>query len=657
MFFAAFPRCSARGVCLVFAARLLADVCASSSADVEPAMAEPLPRDYHNLFVVVVVTLLLAWGAKVAHQLVRVADVSIRFARSQPLHLEGMSVYAADFQMLIRQHFNQILRIRRTVPPKPVARHSLSAHLHPDSISICESETPRPQASGRRFGVQFTIDAASPCCVKLFWGVSISACNDFVRAHADRPAARDAGGPLQRGVRWGTRQGAAAPPQDSQRSLLEMEELSGSTTPGTAGAEDSRSLFPTGQFVAQSRDFFLPAGVSQRYVTPGGDLVEPSSLAFDLTAGWLREGSTAEDSGVMPLAIVVVAQKRPSAELGDLQGRPIIESNGQVSFVKFRSAEEASQPTAAEVVRQVCFSEKAHAREVQGVYGFEGEGDEDCMICYARAKNVLLLPCRHCSVCHACLRSLRDEKCPLCRSAFSAYITFPMNRNGSGGTPTGAAAGTQAPGPSNGSGHTLLPAAPDGDGASDAGEDVEQGTSTTSQDTAAAPGAAVQAASSAAGTSAAAALKARERTARAVVEGAEAGGRMSQPDCKGASEKSGVSGVAVADAGITVQSPAEPSRSAREAPFSRPRGVAPASRTAARGLRASSGRARPVSETSAPPPSPADADDDAPLLASPDARGLPPAASDKPRRDVAEGLPAEAAAEETSTLMHEAEVV
>merc|ERR1712217_393315 len=51
------------------------------------------------------------------------------------------------------------------------------------------------------------------------------------------------------------------------------------------------------------------------------------------------------------------------------------------------------------------------------------------MICFSRLRNVLLLPCRHCSVCHPCLRSMRDEKCPLCRSAFSSYITFPISKS------------------------------------------------------------------------------------------------------------------------------------------------------------------------------------------------------------------------------------
>ena len=35
--------------------------------------------------------------------------------------------------ILIRQHFNQILRIRRTVPPKLVSRCEVFAHVHPET--------------------------------------------------------------------------------------------------------------------------------------------------------------------------------------------------------------------------------------------------------------------------------------------------------------------------------------------------------------------------------------------------------------------------------------------------------------------------------------------------------------------------------------------
>merc|ERR1719324_1773729 len=84
---------------------------------------------------------------KVLYQLFKAADLNARLANHQSLQLEGMSIYANDLQMLIRQHFNQILRIRRTVPPKPVARHALSVHLQPDSVAIAGSRDAEPSSA------------------------------------------------------------------------------------------------------------------------------------------------------------------------------------------------------------------------------------------------------------------------------------------------------------------------------------------------------------------------------------------------------------------------------------------------------------------------------------------------------------------------------
>mmetsp|Transcript_55806 Transcript_55806/g.181209 ORF Transcript_55806/g.181209 Transcript_55806/m.181209 type:complete len:693 (+) Transcript_55806:769-2847(+) len=423
----------------------------------------PLPRDFHNLFVVIVVAILCAWVAKVGLQLFRVAELNSRLGSSQPLQLEGMSIYASEFQMLIRQHFNQILRIRRTVPSKPVARHSLSVHLDPATIEVV-------LGSDGTFGVQFSVDAAVPCCVQLYWGVAVAACNDFAQRRSsaaapwgergggagghDAPSGRrggsggrssgSAGDASHHGAvsgvgrggsrghhgqgRWPTRQGAGGAAQESTLSLLEMEQLGEAAVRSGAGrAEVQGSIFAAGQYVAMSREFFLPAGLSQRYVTPGGDLVTPSQLSFDVAARWLREGAP-EDSAVVPLAIVIAARRRTPQELGTVQGRPVLEAHGEVSLVKFRRDGEGAIPRAPEVIRQLTFGDNCSTYELHGIYGFEDETEVDCMICYSRAKNVLMLPCRHCAVCHQCLRSLRDEKCPLCRSIFSSYVSLPIAR-------------------------------------------------------------------------------------------------------------------------------------------------------------------------------------------------------------------------------------
>eukprot|EP00931_Biecheleriopsis_adriatica_P012073 TRINITY_DN11316_c0_g1_i2.p1 TRINITY_DN11316_c0_g1~~TRINITY_DN11316_c0_g1_i2.p1 ORF type:complete len:551 (+),score=94.52 TRINITY_DN11316_c0_g1_i2:40-1692(+) len=445
-----------------------------TAAEAGPDSSEDPSREFHNLFVLIVLTLLLLWTGKVSYQLYRALDLHTRLMRSQSLQLEGMSVYARDFQMLIRQHFNQILRIRRTVPAKLVMRQELLAHLHPDSIGCVWVGEEESCGGPLGFGVEFTIDTQVPCCVRLYWGVSVQACNDFVQQRhsqgSEAPGRRTTGSGMCKGLRgrWGARSSCANP--ETTRSLLELEDLSTSTAmssgaiasgASSATGADEKQLFLPGQFVAHSRDFFLPAGRGQRYVTPAGDLVDPGKLQFDVGASWLREGQAqADQSAVVPLAIVIMAVQRSPVSVHEVQGRPVTEIGGQISFVRFqrrphRGTGDARPPGPSpastapfhspEVVRQLCFGDSpAAAFEVQGVFGFEDPGDEDCMICYARPKNVLLLPCRHCSVCHPCLRSLRDEKCPLCRSSYSSYLTLPISRTAGRTSPSQAASGPAA---------------------------------------------------------------------------------------------------------------------------------------------------------------------------------------------------------------------
>ncbi|PHJ18792.1 zinc finger protein, partial [Cystoisospora suis] len=60
------------------------------------------------------------------------------------------------------------------------------------------------------------------------------------------------------------------------------------------------------------------------------------------------------------------------------------------------------------------------------MYASDGK---ECLICMTNPKDVMLYPCRHLCLCSDCLRSLHQEKCPICRSHFSAYVTFPFKPN------------------------------------------------------------------------------------------------------------------------------------------------------------------------------------------------------------------------------------
>lgn len=41
--------------------------------------------------------------------------------------------------------------------------------------------------------------------------------------------------------------------------------------------------------------------------------------------------------------------------------------------------------------------------------------ESDCVICYERQSNVLLLPCLHLCICQICCRKLYQSRCPICR--------------------------------------------------------------------------------------------------------------------------------------------------------------------------------------------------------------------------------------------------
>ncbi|KCV67332.1 hypothetical protein H696_06241 [Fonticula alba] len=48
------------------------------------------------------------------------------------------------------------------------------------------------------------------------------------------------------------------------------------------------------------------------------------------------------------------------------------------------------------------------------------EDDSECVVCLSDIPTVILLPCRHLSVCRLCFKEL--DKCPVCRSTISSYL-------------------------------------------------------------------------------------------------------------------------------------------------------------------------------------------------------------------------------------------
>lgn len=317
----------------------------------------------HNFVVLCVAFILTLWISRVSVTLCTVLDVKSRLERVPCLVLQYFSIYAGDFQLLIRNHFNQVLRMRRTVAPDVVAKQRVLAHLLSETISL--------EQLGSKVRLQFQVqsfDRATISC-NLHWSVPSSSYEDMLFKKSRSPS---------------------LPSTDS----------------GYARSSSSRSvpLLDTADCL-ESMEIRLDLPVASDVM----GFISQCDVELPLTQERITE--ICSTSGV-PLAIVL-----ESHSPGD----------GIRSVYSFCKVTQCEDKISIEVAQQV-FATGSSFQEIKGIYGFEDISERDCMICYDNPKNVMLLPCRHCSVCVLCLRSLRDEKCPLCRSPFSSHVVFPPPR-------------------------------------------------------------------------------------------------------------------------------------------------------------------------------------------------------------------------------------
>ena len=81
-----------------------------------------------------------------------------------------------------------------------------------------------------------------------------------------------------------------------------------------------------------------------------------------------------------------------------------------------------------DVVRQILVGKELEGPyQLCGLYGFEESVSPECMICYDRRVDTILLPCCHCSLCGSCAENLRDGRCPICRGVYLSYVTLPVS--------------------------------------------------------------------------------------------------------------------------------------------------------------------------------------------------------------------------------------
>ena len=72
--------------------------------------------------------------------------------------------------------------------------------------------------------------------------------------------------------------------------------------------------------------------------------------------------------------------------------------------------------------RQLIVPPSCAVYSLEELYGIDASSSSDCLVCLTETKNILLLPCRHVSICHTCHKSV--TRCPVCRSGIQSYMRW-----------------------------------------------------------------------------------------------------------------------------------------------------------------------------------------------------------------------------------------
>ncbi|KAF4706759.1 hypothetical protein FOZ63_012719 [Perkinsus olseni] len=313
------------------------------------------------------------------------------------LTVPRMSVYSKDFDSITRKHVAQILQASRELrkPPVPIP-----------SLNLCSTLT-----SVAYIGGKLTVKTSSPCKVHIATGVGASTLDALLNptSHAGST------GPM----------GAAERRAATRHWWLEVVKEALRPTP--LPSEDARQL----------RWSRVPpeAGVMPPMVEP----LAPASRAR--SEDDCRLELSASIGGVSDALHFHNSQPDLLNRLQALCSTTI-DSGASVDLVIPPVAGDVfplmlllADPTRAGWVLALCANQTVlgelvvtddGALHCLTLFGLRPEDDKTCMICYDNVRSVALLPCGHCCLCYRCARHLRDQKCPMCRTVFDAYVTIPV---------------------------------------------------------------------------------------------------------------------------------------------------------------------------------------------------------------------------------------
>lgn len=406
-----------------------------------------LSYGFHNVVAIGVVLALCWWAFGLWVELYAIKQ-TMEYMQDvrRVLHLNELAEFADDLVLLTKEHFNMIVKSRQNTIPTPVARIRMPSTLNLSTLKVCHDakqegdekkndkdkdtlETPFAD----KLGVSFTFDCNRTTFVSAHWGVPLSILQDICvekdsqigEARADDLYIRRF---LQNIFSSIFRKGAERLLETNPTAFLDETDSRNDKLGCFNLLTQANRLCSTGPAC-------YDAGSNiQCTMSPTTKTIEVDGQKHSVWDILLRKSYKGEQ--IIPLVIVLYSPRAQETRLFAEGGIESYQGIAEITLVTFKGSLSSLVKTydeygaysdiRIETEKKVCFSnDYKPPQEPREMYGM-GETDNECLICIANRMDTLLLPCGHASFCSSCLKSLRNEKCPVCRGEFTSYIKFPL---------------------------------------------------------------------------------------------------------------------------------------------------------------------------------------------------------------------------------------
>ncbi|SBT34384.1 binding protein [Plasmodium ovale wallikeri] len=414
----------------------------------------------------------------------------IKYLRNRKaIYMKNLSRYINDIKMLCRSHVNDIIRIKKKITPKNVEKVYLSISIN-NNIQLYKnylSSSSSDISNFYKYTISFSFSSKRSVYIRLYWGVLLHEVNEIIHEKTQ----------LGKNISNGANTvicidnfknlfkdgfGKNIP---SKRSYDATQFLLNKDKKDFYTHMDEHLMIDFNTAFYKTPNSFYTGGTNVTYTMPYdehfcvSDILNRIEIEKINSADEEKDKEKKDDMDFIEskiitntgneehirIPLIIVLNDIPSNDDEYYTGKVTLgkddnsndyswggkknktkNGNTLIVLVDFKKVKEKYKPF---VIKDICVLNEYISYPVQkykkkgkdtfqfidimDIYGHE-EHDKECLICMTSYKDTLLMPCRHSSFCYDCMKSLRQEKCPICRCLFTSFIKFPLKNVDRGDT-------------------------------------------------------------------------------------------------------------------------------------------------------------------------------------------------------------------------------